>query len=77
MTPERLRDCLATLHWSQRGLAEILNAHPTTVRRWAAGTQDIPPGVAAWLDELADYARQRPYPEGWRQQAASSLSASA
>jgi len=24
MTPDRLRECLALLHWSQRGLAEIL-----------------------------------------------------
>ena len=70
MTPESLRVCLAALRWSQRGLADALNTHPTTVRRWATGEQDVPENVAAWLEDLARYAQQRPYPEGWRQQAA-------
>lgn len=70
MSPESLRACLAGLRWSQRGLADALNAHPTTVRRWATGEQAIPENVAEWLEDLARYVEQRPFPVGWRQQAA-------
>ena len=53
MTPDRFRECLAVLHWSQRGLADILDTHPTTVRRMAIGAAAIPGNVGIWLEELA------------------------
>ena len=61
MTPQRLRECLALLRWSQRGLADALDADERQVRRWAAGAA-IPPAVAAWLDRLAAYHAKHPPP---------------
>ncbi len=70
MSPDRFRECLALLHWSQRGLADILDTHPTTVRRMATGDATIPNNVAAWLEELAAAHRARPVPAGWQRRAA-------
>lgn len=62
VTPTRLRECLDALHWSQRGLATILNRPEGTVRQWARGAVRIPDDVAAWLDKLARYAEKNPPP---------------
>jgi hypothetical protein len=60
MTPDRLRECLALLHWSQRGLAEILFCDDRLVRRWAQGSEPIPQSIAGWLERLADTAEAMP-----------------
>ena len=65
MSPDRFRECLALLHWSQRGLAEILDTHPTTVRRMATGSAAIPGN-----EELAAAHKARPVPAGWQRRAA-------
>ena len=62
MTPSRLRECLALLFWSQRGLATIVNRHEGTVRQWARGTVEIPADVATWLETFARYAERNPPP---------------
>lgn len=69
MTPDRFRECLALLHWSLRGLADILGTHPTSVRRWATGDGTIPANVAAWLEELAAVHAAQQLPAGWKQAA--------
>lgn len=56
MTPTRLRECLALLRWSQRGLADALQRPEGTVRQWARGTVRIPDDVAAWLERIAPRA---------------------
>lgn len=66
MTPDRFRECLTLLRWSQRGLAEALECDDRLVRRWASGDADIPPSVAAWLAALADAHAALPAPTGWR-----------
>lgn len=62
MTPARLRECLALLRWSQRGLADTLAADERQVRRWAAGAYAVPEPVAAWLERLATYHERNPPP---------------
>lgn len=66
MTPTRLRDCLALLRWSQRGLADALACDDRLVRRWASGDAEVPPEVAAWLDKLAATHQTHPPPTDWR-----------
>ena len=61
MTPDRFRACLAALHWSQRGLADILKMDERQVRRWAAGAE-IPVAVSAWLEALAKTHERNPPP---------------
>lgn len=69
MTPTEMRECLAALHWSQRGLAACLECDEGLVRRWARGTSEIPRLVAEWLQVLARHHRRHP-PPAWKRNAA-------
>ncbi len=66
MTPKRFTQCLASLRWTQRGLAAILECDDRLVRRWASGEADIPASVAAWLETLAQAHDAIPPPQGWK-----------
>jgi plasmid maintenance system antidote protein VapI len=70
MTPSRLRDILALLCWSQRGLAGVLGCDERLVRRMATGAADIPAPIAAWLETLAAVHEANPPPSEWRSRAA-------
>ena len=70
MSPARLRECLALLRWSQRGLAEALNCDDRLVRRWAAGDGTVPPDVVGWLERAAAFHVANPAPDGWKRRAA-------
>lgn len=63
MTPaDRLHAALATLHWSQRGLAGILRVDERQVRRWAQGAYEPPDEVLTWLETLAAFHEAHPVP---------------
>ena len=62
MTPDRFRDCLAVIGWSQRKLAERLDKDERQVRRWAAGEYAVPTEIAAWLERLAVTHEANPPP---------------
>ena len=62
MTADRLRECLALLHWSQRALAEILYCDDRLVRRWAQGAEPVPGSIARWLEKLASTHEASPPP---------------
>jgi hypothetical protein len=66
MTPSDLRDALALLRWSQRGLAEALECDDRLIRRWASGDAAIPDQVAEWLSCLSQTHRACPPPRAWR-----------
>lgn len=65
MTPEEFRDCLASLRWSQRGLADILDVNQTTIRRMASGQMPIPENVAGWLIKASEFLSSNPLPADW------------
>lgn len=65
MTPDRLRECLAHLRWSQRELARALEINEATVRKWARGALPIPGPVEPWLESLAAVHVALPTPPGW------------
>ena len=69
MTPDRLRECIALLRWTQRGLADALACDDRLVRRWASDGASIPPSVAAWLETLAQVHAAAPPPTGWKRRA--------
>lgn len=69
MTAQRLRDILALLRWSQRGLAEALDCDDRLVRRWASGDGSVPEPVAEWLEALAKAHAAIPVPVEWRRRA--------
>ena len=53
MTPDRLRELLAALGWSQRGLARLVGRDQSLVRRWCDGERPVPVEVGAWLERMA------------------------
>ena len=63
MTPERLRECLDALEWTQRGLARVLERQEGTVRQWARGAVQIPDNVAEWLERLERFHKRNPAPK--------------
>lgn len=63
MTPDRLRECLAALAWTQRGLARLLDRQEGTIRQWARGAVEIPDDVGAWLDKLARFHERNTAPK--------------
>lgn len=62
MTPSRLEECLRTLRWSKRSLADALDVQERTVRRWANGESRIPERVSEWLDRVAGVLEVNPPP---------------
>jgi len=66
MTSTRLRECLAVLGFTQRGLAAFLECDERMVRRWAAGADAVPEVVSAWLELRAQHAEAHPPPIGWQ-----------
>ncbi len=53
MTPQRFLECLAYLFWTRETLAEVLECDPALINAWATGREEIPAGLAAWLETLA------------------------
>ena len=66
MTPDRLREILALLHWSQRGLADVIGCSDSLTREWARGKQTVPPAIGDWLEALAAALLANPVPADWR-----------
>ena len=62
MTPARLREVLALLRWSRRGLGATLNRAASTIDQWSDGRARIPDDVAAWLERLAKAHEKNPPP---------------
>lgn len=62
MTPDRLRECIAALGWTQRGLARMLQRGEGNIRQMARGAVAIPDDVAQWLETRAQHAERHPPP---------------
>lgn len=66
MSPARFKACLTALHWTQRGLAAILEYDDRLIRRWASGDAPIPASVATWLETLTQAHEALPPPQDWK-----------
>ena len=62
MSGHRLSRCLIVIGWNERELARRTGRHQTQVRRWIKGESAIPPPVAAWITDLADFVVAHPGP---------------
>jgi ribosome-binding protein aMBF1 (putative translation factor) len=62
VTPDRFRECLQLLDWSQRGVAALLDINERQVRRFATGQYRIPDPIAEWLETLARFHEAHPAP---------------
>lgn len=54
MTPDALRDALASLAMNQSDLAWFLDVNTRTVRRWVCGSAPIPRSVSLLLAVMVD-----------------------
>jgi hypothetical protein len=63
MTPADLRDALALLGLSERGLARLTGYTPGGVRMWTAGRARTPDPVAGWLRRRVEHWRADPPPQ--------------
>jgi hypothetical protein len=77
MTPDEFRASLATLRWSTRRCAEMINCDDRLVRRWASGAVPIPPSVGVWLAGLVDFHNAHPAPQDWRKRHSTEASTNA
>lgn len=50
MTPERFREILDFLDWSQGDVARLMKRDPRAIRRMISGVYDIDPEMAEWLE---------------------------
>ena len=57
-----LPQTLATLGWTIRGLAKLLNRPPGTVQNWTRTGYRVPDDVAAWLERRVQALRDDPPP---------------
>jgi len=62
VTPDRFRERLRALDWSQRSLAALLDVDERQVRRWASGDYGAPDRIAEWLERLAHFHEENPPP---------------
>ena len=67
MTGDRLVECLTILGWPRAELGRRLGVSESSVRMWVSGRREIPPALAAWIEERARRALEGPQqPEGWQ-----------
>lgn len=52
MTPDRLREILQNVGWSQRQLADELGVDPRRARRWCTGEIGIPAALEKWMEAI-------------------------
>lgn len=64
MLAQRLEQILTLLHWSAKGLGDIIGVPEKRVRRWLdpADPAEPPEEVTAWLESLARHAEANPPP---------------
>ncbi|AYG57992.1 hypothetical protein [Rhizobium jaguaris] len=53
MTPERFSECLLHIRWTPINLASALQCDLSWVEAMEAGNAEVPDGLAAWLETLA------------------------
>lgn len=69
MTSTRFHEILAALHWSQRGLADILGCSDGLIRSWATGRSPVPASIATWLEARAMAIQGLPPPTDFKRRA--------
>ena len=73
MSPERYRECLHELGFTQRGLGRLLGCSDRLTRLWAMGGVPVPDSLAVWLETCLTLRGTRhglkktpPPPKDWR-----------
>ncbi|NLS08399.1 hypothetical protein HGP14_35110 [Rhizobium sp. P32RR-XVIII] len=62
MTPERFSECLLHIRWTPINIASALQCELSWIEALEAGNEEIPTGLAVWLETLAQAHEALPPP---------------
>lgn len=54
MTPDRFRECLSDLEWSQRAFARVFHRDEGNIRQMARGATQIPGEIERFLETIME-----------------------
>ena len=66
MTPARFTECLLHIRWTPINLASALQCDLSWVEALEAGNAEVPTGLAAWLETLAQCHEAAGIPDTYR-----------
>ncbi|MGK6317407.1 hypothetical protein [Neorhizobium sp. DT-125] len=62
MTPERFNECLQHIRWTPINIASALQCDLSWIEALEAGNEEVPNGLAGWLEALAQTHERSPPP---------------
>ncbi|WP_138328211.1 hypothetical protein [Rhizobium indicum] len=66
MTPARFTECLLHIRWTPINIASALQCELSWIESMEAGNEEIPVGLAKWLETLAQAHETLPPPKDYR-----------
>lgn len=71
MTPARFNECLRVIRWTPINIASALQCELSWIEAIEAGNEEVPAGLAAWLEVLAQVHEAATPPATYRGKRAS------
>jgi hypothetical protein len=72
MTSNRFNECLRVIRWTPLNIASALQCELSWIEALEAGSEEVPAGLAAWLEVLAIAHGAAPPPVTYRGKRANS-----
>lgn len=66
MTSDRFNECLRVIRWTPINIASALQCELSWIEALEAGNEEVPAGLAAWLETLAKVHEELPPPVTYR-----------
>ncbi|WP_411036020.1 hypothetical protein [Shinella sp. BYT-45] len=66
MTPARFSECLLLIRWTPINMASALQCELSWIEALETGNEEVPAGLAAWLETLAKIHAELPPPTTYR-----------
>jgi hypothetical protein len=66
MSPERFNQCLRVIRWTPINIASALQCELSWIEALEAGNEEVPAGLATWLETLAQAHEALPPPSTYR-----------
>ncbi|KQV28133.1 hypothetical protein ASC97_07235 [Rhizobium sp. Root1203] len=66
MTTDRFNECLRVIRWTPINIASALQCELSWIEALEAGNEEIPSGLAVWLETLAKVHEGLPPPTTYR-----------
>ncbi|WP_245363408.1 hypothetical protein [Neorhizobium galegae] len=70
MSPDRFNECLRHIRWTPINFASALQCDLSWIEALETGNEEVPAGLAAWLETLAQAHEALPPPTTYRLQRA-------